>query len=98
MKERTPFAHVLHADTIAKLAHGAALARGRLYAEQGRVTMLARRRARLVGTVQGTRLYSISIWVKGSRLGYACSCPAGANGDFCKHCVALVIAWLEKQR
>ena len=43
----------------------------------------------------GTVLYAVSIWVKGDGLGYTCSCPAGSEGDFCKHCVAVAVAWLE---
>jgi uncharacterized Zn finger protein len=96
MKDRSPFANVLHVETIAKLARGAILTRGRAYADQGRVTRLARRKARLSATVQGTAMYAVSIWVKGRGLGYACSCPAGAQGDFCKHCVAVAVVWVAR--
>jgi uncharacterized Zn finger protein len=94
VSDPSPFAHVLHADTITKLARGAALARGRAYVDEGRVKALARNEGQLVGCVQGNRLYTVSIWIKGDGLGYACSCPAGTEGDFCKHCVAIAVAWL----
>jgi uncharacterized Zn finger protein len=92
VNDRTPFAHVLHAETIAKLARGHVLARGRAYVE--RVVDLVCRDARLTATVRGGEVYAVSIWVKGDGLGYACSCPAGTDGDFCKHCVAVALAWV----
>jgi len=51
---------------------------------------------RLVAQVTGKQAYRVSIWINGDRLGYVCSCPAGADGDFCKHCVAVAIAWVEQ--
>lgn len=98
MKGRGPFAHVLHAEMVEKLARGATLARGRAYVAEGRVKALSKNGLQLVGAVHGTSLYAVSIWVKGDGFGYTCSCPAGSEGDFCKHCVALAIAWLERER
>jgi len=88
---------VLHRDAIAKLARGQTLARGRTYAAAGRVRFVAHQCGKLLATVQGTAAYAVSIWVKGEGLGYSCSCPAGAEGDFCKHCVAVAFAWLERE-
>lgn len=93
----TPFAHVLHTDTIARLARGTALANGRAYAEKGRVKALTKKEGQLLGIVHGTDLYAVSIWVKGDGLGYLCSCPAGKEGSFCKHCVAVAVAWLAQE-
>jgi uncharacterized Zn finger protein len=95
--DRSPFAHVLHDEIVAQLARGPALTRGRAYAAEGRVKSVAQRRGRLLGTVVGTASYAVSIWVKGRRLGYVCSCPAGREGAFCKHCVAVAVTWLAKQ-
>jgi len=96
MIDRGPFAHVLHADMIQKLARGATFARGRTYGAEGRVKALAKKGVQLVGAVHGTSLYAVSIWVTSDGFGYTCSCPAGTEGDFCKHCVAVAIAWLER--
>jgi uncharacterized Zn finger protein len=93
-----PFAHLLHQQMIEKLARGEVVLRGRAYATQGRVKALARIEGQLVGTVQGSAFYAVSIWIKDDALGYTCSCPAGAEGDFCKHCVAVAYAWLDKAR
>jgi uncharacterized Zn finger protein len=81
---------------IEKLARGETLARGRAYAKDGRVISLAREAGCLRGKVRGTGLYDVSIWSKGKRLGYVCDCPAGSEGDFCKHCVAVAVAWLSQ--
>ncbi len=93
-----PFAFVLHAETIERLARGPALGRGRAYFAEGRVKALDGRSGQLVGAVQGEAIYLVSIWVKGEGLGYACTCPAGIEGDFCKHCVAVAIGWIDRQR
>jgi uncharacterized Zn finger protein len=90
----TPFASILHRETIEKLAGGRSMARGREYFESGRVKALARDRASLSGVVAGTSSYAVRLWVKDSSLAYSCSCPRGEDGDFCKHCVALSLAWL----
>ena len=96
MADRSPFANVLHQDTIARLAKGAALTRGRAYAADGRVLALTRKDAQIVGTVRGTAFYAVSLWINADGLGYVCSCPAGAEGDFCKHCVAVAIEWVAR--
>lgn len=81
---------------ITKLARGAALARGRAYATEGRVLALARKGLQIVGAVRGGSFYAVSLWVGDEGLGYVCSCPAGAAGDFCKHCVAVAIVWVDR--
>jgi uncharacterized Zn finger protein len=98
VSDRTPFAHVLHDEMIAKLARGAAFERGRAYFADRRVQRLSCAAGRLLGQVVGTASYEVSIWVTGDRLGYACSCPAGREGDFCKHCVAIALAWVNDHR
>ncbi len=95
--EARPFAHVLNPEALEKLARGAALARGRVYAAEGRVKGLTNEGTQLIATVRGSALYAVSIWVKGDGLGYVCSCPAGGEGDFCKHCVAVALTWLEQR-
>ena len=44
-------------------------------------------------TVQGTRSYRVHLWVEDGELGYDCNCPIGYEGAFCKHCVAVGLAW-----
>jgi uncharacterized Zn finger protein len=37
------------------------------------------------------------LWDEGDSVGYDCDCPVGQGGDFCKHCVATALAWLEQR-
>jgi uncharacterized Zn finger protein len=90
----TPFASILHRDAIQQLANSRAFARGRDYFERGRVKALARHKSSLTGVVEGETAYAVRVWVKDTGLAYSCSCPQGEEGHFCKHCVALSLAWL----
>jgi uncharacterized Zn finger protein len=92
----SPFAHVLHQRTVATLARGVTLARGRTYAKEGRVMAIARKGTQIVAAVQGTSFYAVSLWVGAEGLGYICSCPSGTDGDFCKHLVAAAIVFIEQ--
>jgi uncharacterized Zn finger protein len=47
--------------------------------------------------VRGAELYRVKLWVEGGNLGFECSCPVGADGLLCKHCVAAGLEWLERQ-
>jgi len=44
--------------------------------------------------VSGTYEYHVTLWKTGSQLDYSCSCPLGDEEVFCKHCVAVGLAWL----
>ena len=50
----------------------------------------------IVGTVSGTHDYEVRMWVEDDDLEFACDCPIGVDGEFCKHLVALAIAWLDQ--
>ncbi|MFL6129537.1 MAG: SWIM zinc finger domain-containing protein [Mycobacteriales bacterium] len=45
-------------------------------------------------TVQGTEAYQVRLGRDGDRLVGWCDCPFGADGAFCKHCVALGLVLL----
>ncbi|MBI4481544.1 MAG: SWIM zinc finger family protein [Acidobacteria bacterium] len=44
--------------------------------------------------MQGTRPYRVKLWLQDGELEYSCTCPVGNDGAFCKHCVAVGLAWL----
>jgi uncharacterized Zn finger protein len=90
----TPFASILHKETLKSLADSRSYVRGRDYFERGRVKAVAREKASIAGVVVGEIAYAVRLWVKDSSLAYSCSCPQGQEGNFCKHCVALSFAWL----
>ena len=77
---------------IKQLAGARSFERGELYARQGRVKKLTVTGASARATVHGTGRYRVDLLVDGGELAWSCSCPVGADGGFCKHCVALALA------
>jgi len=69
--------------------------RGEDYHERGNVMSLLEDKDTVVGKVQGTRNYSVKLWVEDGELDGRCNCPMGQAGVFCKHCVALGLTYLE---
>ncbi len=55
-----------------------------------------RTRTTISGTVSGSHDYEVRIWVEDDDLEFACDCPIGVDSEFCKHLVALAIAWLDQ--
>ena len=76
---------------VRTLAGGRSFDRGELYAASGRVRKLTVTATSVQATVQGTAPYRVRLWVEDSKPAFACSCPVGADGAFCKHCVAVAL-------
>jgi uncharacterized Zn finger protein len=91
----SPFAHVLHADVVRRLSDTRSYERGQRYFREGRAAAPVRRGSRIEGRVHGTTDYAVSLWIKGDGLAYSCTCPLSNEGTFCKHCVAVALAWLD---
>jgi len=85
---------ILHRDALRRLVDDRTFERGQAYVAEGRVAELTRDEHGLVATVKGAEPYRVEIRVRGDALAYSCSCPVGAEGSFCKHGVAVVLAWL----
>lgn len=90
----TPFANILHRDALVALVGHRIVERGERYFRDGHVHSLARKDGGLTGTVRGTALYHVRVWVNAEGLAYLCECKHGAEGNFCKHAVALAMAWI----
>ena len=86
---------ILDYRALRRLAGAASFFRGEEYTAAGRVQGLVESEDSIAGHVRGTRRYDVRLWVDAGTLEYACTCPVGADGAFCKHCVAVGIAWLE---
>jgi uncharacterized Zn finger protein len=81
---------------IRRLAGEPYYERGLDYFENGNVASLHQDGTRIHGVVEGTDDYDVVLSAKGKTLDYRCSCPLGSDGEFCKHCVAVGLAWLEQ--
>ena len=82
---------LLDRDRVAILAGDRFLERGQRYAAEGRVHAIDEDSTAIAGTVSGTHDYEVRIWVEDDDLAYACDCPIGVDGMFCKHLVALAV-------
>lgn len=49
----------------------------------------------VVATVRGTDVYTVRLGRDGEELTGECTCPYGAQGAFCKHCVAVGLLLIE---
>lgn len=88
--------HDLSRRDIRQLAGERFFARGERYFDEGRVHGLTEYRGQVAAKVAGTEDYRVKLWAEPGDLGYSCSCPVGDDGEFCKHCVAVALAWIEE--
>lgn len=77
------------------LAGGKSFERGAAYYAGGAVAELVDTGRAVNARVLGTDEYRVTLRADGKTLAYACTCPVGEDGDFCKHAVAAGLAWLE---
>ncbi len=91
----TSLSTLLDEQNLRRLAGGRSFERGVDYAAAGQVARLARGESSVEAGVQGTHRYRVELWEEDGELRGRCSCPMGAGGAFCKHCVATGLAALE---
>jgi len=87
---------VLSLSAVRKLADARSFERGERYFAAGQVRRVTVDGTTVHATVDGTRTYRVRLDVTPKGLSGRCSCPYGADGVFCKHCVAASLAWLEQ--
>ena len=71
--------------------------RGEDYHHNGNVVSLLEDKNIVIGKVQGTRNYTVKLWIEDGQLDGTCDCPMGEAGVFCKHCVAAGLTYIEGQ-
>ena len=91
------FEAVLDHYTLRRMADVRSFARGEDYFARKRVGSIVEYEGTITAKVQGTWPYQVELWVEKGKLAYSCTCPVGEDGAFCKHCVAVGLAWLEQR-
>jgi len=82
-------------NTIRALASDKTFARGKAYFHEGAVGTIDEDGDTISATVTGTYPYYVELTNNDGELVFDCTCPVGEDGEFCKHAVALALAWLE---
>jgi uncharacterized Zn finger protein len=91
------FADIFDRHLLLELAGGRSFERGEDYYRRGAVRAFTEYEGTLTARVTGTYEYRVRFRAEvNSGLSYSCSCPVGEDGLFCKHCVAVGLAWLEE--
>ncbi|WP_432973615.1 SWIM zinc finger family protein [Dactylosporangium sp. CA-233914] len=78
------------------LAGGRSFSRGQGYVEA--VSNLRDLPDGVVATVRGTDPYQVRLYDTDGGLDGECNCPYGEEGNFCKHCVAVGLRLLDRER
>jgi uncharacterized Zn finger protein len=90
-----PLDKVLTLHTLRRLADSRSHERGTTYAAEGRVSALLTDGTMVTAKVRGNDLYIVRLRAAKGRLDSSCTCPVGRDEDFCKHCVAVGLAYLK---
>lgn len=95
------FKEIITTKNLRTLAGNRSYMRGEEYHDEGAVGPVSEKSGAISARVHGSRTYDVRLKIiagkKGTEsLDYSCTCPVGRDGDFCKHCVALGLTWLEK--
>jgi hypothetical protein len=83
----------LSESVIATLAGEAAYKRGLEYYNEGRVEQLNIIDTQISANVEGQQRYQVTLNHTAKVFDGCCDCPASDNFDFCKHCVAVSLAY-----
>jgi len=90
--------NILNLKTIKDYAPGRALERGRDYYERGLVRDLTEHNGSIIARVKGGHTYTVKMDIDvGDDFDYSCTCPMNDEGEFCKHCVAAALAWIDSK-
>jgi hypothetical protein len=82
--------------SVRKVADPTSFERGEAYFAAGRVRRVTVDGTAVRAVVDGTHAYRVRLDLTPRGLRGRCSCPYAAEGVFCKHCVAVALAWLER--
>ena len=97
MTTSTLLSQAITKDRILRLAGERYFQRGVNYFREGRVAELEEFGDSVEAIVEGTEEYVVKLTAKSNGLEHDCNCPLGLDEEFCKHCVAVALAWLDAQ-
>jgi uncharacterized Zn finger protein len=86
----TPFEETFTVDLLLGVAGEPSYERGADYAADSRVKRLHVGAEEATAVVRGAHTFRVRLWVSDGEPGFSCTCPVGAEGRFCKHCVPCV--------
>ncbi len=86
--------HLITRSKLDEVAGSTAFQRGEEYFSIGAVDRLRVTDGKITARVEGSETYRVELWSDHGDLCYDCTCPRAADGYFCKHCVAVGLAWL----
>lgn len=89
------FTELITPATLEDIAGTIAFRRGREYFSDGAVGPLRIMETKIAARVEGTEIYRVELRDGDDELDHDCTCPRAADGYFCKHCVAVGLAWLD---
>ena len=89
-------ATIINRNALESLAGGTAYQRGEEYFSIGAVSRLRAQDNKVSAKVEGTETYQVELRDKDGELAGDCTCPRAGDGYFCKHCVAVGLAWLSE--
>ncbi|HVN86863.1 MAG TPA: SWIM zinc finger family protein [Candidatus Binatia bacterium] len=85
------------AGVIRELAGERVFERGEAYVDEGRVKGIKEQGDVITATVAGTQRYHVQLTLRDKGATAACDCPAAQEAAWCKHAVAVALAWLDRQ-
>lgn len=89
-------ATLINRNALESLAGGTAFRRGEEYFSVGAVGRLRVQENKVSAKVEGTETYQVELWDEDGELAGDCTCPRAGDGYFCKHCVAVGLAYLSE--
>jgi hypothetical protein len=93
--QKSPFAPILNDAIVRRLASAPRYARGLDFLAYGHVEHLRDSGTTIRGVVRALSRHAVELSADDGLLDYSCDCEAGRSGEFCIHCSAVALAWIE---
>ncbi len=82
-------------NTIRRIADPRSFGRGEQYFALGLVRSMTEYNGTITAKVKGTHTYTVKLQLDNGDIEHSCTCPMGDEDIFCKHCVAVGLAWIQ---